>query len=64
MTIALNFPSVVEHAHVRSDEKTAEHNRQAFQKLVFGTVMVAGYAAAALAFLYPFAYYYYTYVPY
>jgi hypothetical protein len=64
MTIAMKFPPVVEHALVPSSEKTAEESRQAFAKLVFATVMAAGYASALMAFLYPFVYYYYTYTPY
>ena len=63
-TVALNFTSDAAHALVPSREKSAEESRKSFERLVFGTVMVAGYAAAALAFLYPFAYYYYTYTPY
>jgi hypothetical protein len=64
MTIALKFPPVVERALVPSGEKAAEESRRSFAKLVFGTVMAAGYASALTAFLYPFVYYYYTYTPY
>ena len=64
MSIALNFAPAAGHPLVKSSEKTIQESRQAFAKLVFRTVMIAGYASAALAFLYPFAYYYYNYTPY
>jgi len=64
MTMAMKFPAVVERALAPSDEKAVEASRQSFAKLVFGTVMAAGYVSALMAFLYPFVYYYYTYTPY
>jgi hypothetical protein len=63
-TIALKFTPAEEHALVPSRDKAAEESRKSFQKLAFCTVMAAGYAASLMAFLYPFAYYYYTYTPY